>query len=324
MYHVGGGGTPLYMMLSDSVYAWWVAASKYPAHYDHSKLRHATQVEFTPVPADDSDSIERMEGIMKQAKQLGISLSILLVFIVASSGYPERSESAGMSAENTQQTAPPLGGLVAELPGYKLIGIIAGSPEDARAVFEEVSTKRQKLYLVGEAIAGATLVEIKRHQVVLKSGKELIVVQISAGTPRERAPGDPIPVPFGSEDPQQALQQVLAQQMDPTDPRAEKKAVSRPELNRLFQFLHRQVKDNVFVTTSLGSAIDLNRMDRETLTNLGLEPSDLIVGISGLGIDSQERLNQIIEILKRAKVFNLSVLRGRVVQPLFYAIQPGT
>jgi len=268
------------------------------------------------------------QEVMKQTTPLGLCLSILLVVTAAETGYPAGSESASGTTQSTPQSPPgaqnirPQPGLLHELPGYMLIGIISGNPEDARAVFEDVNSKQQKLYRVGEAVAGATLVEIKRQQVVLKKGGEVVVVQISEEIPRERTAGDPIPVPMGSEDPRKALQQVLAEQMDPTDPQVEKKEVSQPELHHLLQFLNRQAEEtNVFAATSLGPAIKLDRMDQEILTYLGLKPSDLIIGISGMGLDSKDRITQIIEVLNRAKVFNLSVLRGRVVQPLYYSVQ---
>ena len=257
-----------------------------------------------------------------------MSLSVLLVVTAAGTAYPAGSDSASGTTQNTPQSSPearnvrPKAGSLHELPGYTLIGIISGNPKDARAVFEDVNTKQQKLYRIGEAVAGAAHVEIKRQQVVLKKGEEIVVVQISGEIPRERTSGDPIPVPTGSEDPRQALQQVLAEQMDPTDPHVEKKEIAQPELYQLLHFLHSQVEEtNVFVTTSLGPAIKLDRMDQETITFLGLKPSDLIVGISGMGLDSKDRITQIIEILNRAKVFNLSVLRGRVVQPLYYSVR---
>jgi len=49
----------------------------------------------------------------------------------------------------------------------------------------------------------------------------------------------------------------------------------------------------------------------------------VIVGISGMGIDSPERLNQMSDILGRAKVFNLTILHDSNTQSLAYEKQAG-
>ncbi|HLB94555.1 MAG TPA: hypothetical protein VJK28_00090 [Nitrospiria bacterium] len=244
---------------------------------------------------------------MKRTTQWGISLLVLLGLAVPEIGSPKQVDPTG---------------IIKELQGHQLIGIIAGEPEDARAVFEEVKTKQQKLYRAGDVVEGATIVEIKRQQVLLKRGEEIIQVHLAGGSPQERAPGDPIPVPVRPKDPRQALQQVLGQETPPYDSRVDKRAVSRPEIDRFVQFLQGQTPETITpVTTSIGPAIHMDRLDRDLLVTLGLEPSDLIVGISGMGIDTPDRLTQILGILNGATVFNLSVLRGNVVQPLYYTVQ---
>jgi hypothetical protein len=64
-------------------------------------------------------------------------------------------------------------------------------------------------------------------------------------------------------------------------------------------------------------------MDRDLLSSFGLQPTDLIMGISGMGVDSLERLAMIFGVLNRAKLFDLAVLRGDTVEYLAYEVKPG-
>jgi general secretion pathway protein C len=211
------------------------------------------------------------------------------------------------------------------LSRYRLAGIAQEDSEHAFAVFENIQTKQQRLYQVGEAIEGATVVEIKPREVVLKRGEEVFVVRLTQGSPGhpvEAKAANVIPVPLEVRDPKQALAMVLSKQIPPYDPRAEKKAVSRDQVNRLVEHFQQQREEEAdWVETSLGPALSVAGLDQAALNSLGLKPGDLIVGISGMGIDSLERLQQIVDVLGRAQVFNLSVLRGQVVEPLSYEIQ---
>lgn len=222
--------------------------------------------------------------------------------------------------------------IVAKEPqAYKLIGIIQGDPKQAAAVFEDPQTKKQRLIRVGELLEGATLTEIRREAVLLKRGEEVITLRLTIGSPSEYQAMDPIPVPVALRDPNQARQAVISKVIPPYDPQVEqaKRAISRNEVNRFVSHFQDQLKDQapVLVTTSVGMAVDLAHVDGDLLRTLGLESTDRIVEINGMGVDSPDRFRQILEILgknrgNRGSVFNISVLRGEVIQPLYYGINP--
>ena len=237
--------------------------------------------------------------------------------------------STGTAAWSQEQSTP---ASTQGPPAYRLVGIVVvegGSPYNA-AVFEfgEVQAKQQKLYKIGDTTNGATLVEIRDQHVVLKRGEEIELVGVTAGCAEESKPanpkrGDSREVTYEAPNPQrQALEQVLSKQTPPYDPRVEKKGASRDQVDRLVEHFQQQVeKEPPFVETSLGSAISLASMDRDLLNSFGLKPTDLIVGISVMGIDSSERLPLIFGVLNRAKVFDLAVLRGDGVEYLAYEVQ---
>jgi type II secretory pathway component PulC len=205
---------------------------------------------------------------------------------------------------------------------HKLVGIVYGDQKIAGVVFEDSRTKKQKVYRIGDMIEGAAVMEIRRRQVLLRRGGEILMVYLSNGSPGEQKTEGSISIPDDS--PHQALQQVLSQIIPPYDPRVNdrKRSVTRVDLNRFSEQINAQEKEGpIFVSTSLGPTLGLARIDQNVLASLGLESTDLIVGISGMGIDSWERLQRILTILGQAKVLDISVLRGSVVQPMYYAVQ---
>jgi general secretion pathway protein C len=210
-----------------------------------------------------------------------------------------------------------------ELHNYKLVGTVEGNPSTTGAVFEDPQTKTQKLYRIGDVVDGATIVEIKNQQVLLRRGELIELIDITGGSPVKRAPGDEIPVIAASNDPRENLQGVLSQVLPPYDPRVKKlrKAVSRDAMDRFVAHFSASGEPPKFVDTFAGPALTVASVDPSLLSSLGLHQTDLIVGISGMGIDSPDRLTQIWQMVGRAKVVDISVLRGRKVQPLYYMVK---
>jgi type II secretory pathway component PulC len=221
------------------------------------------------------------------------------------------------------------------LHGLQLAGTVEGRGQQLTgAVFEDPRTKQQRVYRIGDLVDGATIVEIRHQQVVLKRGEERVVVRITGGSPVERvreeepSPGAGLSIPAG--DPQLARQFVISKVIPAYDPRVKELevTVSRKNVDRFSSYFQEQMKDErlLLVTTPIGSAIDLSGVDSELLGSLGLESTDRVVSINGMGVDSPDRLRQILEILNKSRmnrgtVFNMVVLRGETIQPLYFGVQ---
>jgi len=254
-------------------------------------------------------------------------LMLLVVVIIglsagqASGAYVDVSKSAGSRDA---------------LHGLQLAGTVEGANQLLTgAVFEDPRTKKQTAYRIGDLVDGATIVDIKRQQVVLKRGEEVFVVQITGGSPVagppnrspiERTPGDVIPVPAG--DAGLARQFVISKVIAAYDPRVEqlKTPVSRKDVKRFASYFQEQLKNEapVFATTpQVGQTVGLGNVDTEIFQRLSLESTDQIVSINGMGVDSPDEFRKILDILggDRVSMFNIVVLRGEAVQPLYYAVK---
>lgn len=259
---------------------------------------------------------------MKRAVSIGIGCAVVFLLTAAVAWSQEQSQPASTPGPSD----------------HRLVGIVTveGKESYAAAVFEfqQLLTKQrqQKLYRVGDTINGATIAEIEGQHVVLQRGEQIELVGVTADCaegdqPADANLADSSNVADEARDPkQQAREQVLSKQLPPYDPRVAKKAASRDQVNRFVEHFQQQMEmevEPVFVATSLGLAVSLTEMNSDLLDGFGLQPTDLIVGISGMGIDSLERLALIFGVLNRAKLFDLAVLRDDAVEYLAYEIRAG-
>jgi len=205
---------------------------------------------------------------------------------------------------------------------YHLVGTLEGNADVTFAVFENTQTKQQKIYRIGDLINGATVVEIRHQLVVLKKGSEFTTVQMTGGSAEEEKPVKPVSTEPEKSASKQALERVLSRQIPPYSSTVAKKAVTNGIISHLTGQLQRYTEKSALLSeTSFGKGIRASDLGGDLSASLGLDPNDVIVGISGMGIDSAERLNQIIEILNRAKVFNLSVIHETSTQSMSYERQ---
>jgi len=256
---------------------------------------------------------------VKNGAAMGLCLLILLGLTAAGAFAQAPSKSAGSQGP---------------LHGLQLAGTVEGRGQQLTgAVFEDPRTKQQRAYRIGDLVDGATIVEIKHEQVVLTRGGERVVIRITGGSAVERAreeeqsPGAGLPIPAG--DPQLARQFVISKVIPAYDPRVKELevTVSRKNVDHFVNSFQEQLKAEapLLVTTPLGSAVDLSGVDSELLGSLGLESTDRIVSINGMGVDSPDRFRQILELLDKSRmnrgtVFNMVVLRGETIQPLYFGI----
>jgi type II secretory pathway component PulC len=202
---------------------------------------------------------------------------------------------------------------------YRLVGTVEGSPEVTFAVFENPQTKKQSSYRIGDVINSATIVEIKEQHVLLKRGAQFVTVYITGGSDVVEKPSRPESTRAEEIAPAPEVERVLSKQLPPYSSAVQKMAVADGLVTRLSgQLVRYAEKPALFAETSFGKGIRAADLGENVATSLGLDINDVIVGISGMGIDSPERLGQIIEILNRAKVFNLSVIHGSNAQSMAY------
>jgi len=212
---------------------------------------------------------------------------------------------------------------------YKLIGIVQGDSKQAGAFFEDPQTRKQRFVPLGGGLGGATLTGVQRNEVFLQRNGEIVTLRLTTGSPAEHRELDPIPIPAALNDPIRARQAIISKVIPPYDSRVEKArmAISRDDVNKFVRYFQDRLEEGspILTATSVGAAVELSHVDDDLLRSLGLQSTDRIVGINGMGVDSPTRFRQILEILgkgqgNRGVVLDFLVLRGEVAQPLYYGI----
>lgn len=210
----------------------------------------------------------------------------------------------------------------AVLSGYRLVGTVQGSPEAAVAIFENPQTKQQKFYHVGDVVNGATIVEIQRQQVLLQQGTDRVTILLTGGSPVEPATGQAASGAAQPSSPKQALERYLSTQIPPYSPDAVKQPVPREVVSHFAAQLEQYHKEPArLVETPFGNGIPVTGFAGDVPGGLGLGLNEVIVAISGMGIDSPERLKLMSDILGHAKVFDLTLLQNGRLSSVAFQIE---
>lgn len=96
--------------------------------------------------------------------------ALIILFFAAAAAYPE--------GDQVNETISRKAGL-----NLRLLGTITGHNINGYAIIEDVATRRQKLYKMGDGIQNATVAKISREKVVLKVGDDFEILEIDVGQP---------------------------------------------------------------------------------------------------------------------------------------------
>jgi len=174
-----------------------------------------------------------------------------------------------------------------------LLGTVTGSQQNAFAVIEEINTKKQGLYRVGDSVQSATVKNILRGKVILrvKDRDEILTMEeaTSSGTEKEYLRSKPI----------------------------EKRGtvmVSSSELQESIENVHQllsqaRIRPHFKDGRSDGLAIT-NIKAGSIFSKLGLKNGDIIRGINGRDIKSPDDVLEMYRKLKSSSQIALEIVRG--------------
>ena len=221
---------------------------------------------------------------------------------------------------------------------------MVGPPERTYAVIEDLSTKRQELYRVGDIVREAKVVEVTRNRVVLDNRgrrEELFSFEktdaASAATPppsgqpgrQSAAPRRP---PFAMES--------QPQEPPPTPPLEEEQDTADSEIERVSENMWRINRDDlVEQLDNFGQMMREARLtphftggqpDGFMITNLpgnsflgrmGLRNGDIMKGVNGQKFGSLEEFFQAYQQLQTEPMLQLEVERSNRSETLTYEIR---
>jgi type II secretion system protein C len=228
----------------------------------------------------------------------------------------------------------------------KLVGTVVGAPERTYAVIEDLGTKRQDLYRLGDLVREAKVVEVTRNRVVLDHRgrhEELVSFEKSdtASVPPSEALARPPNVPRrparGRPEPQPPQPPESQESQEPQESQEE---ASEVEIERLSENMWRVNRDNlVEQLDNFGQLMKEARLtphfssgqpDGFMLTNLprnsflarmGLRSGDIMKAINGQKFGSLEEFFQAYQQLQTEPMLQLEVERSNRTETLTYEIR---
>jgi general secretion pathway protein C len=228
----------------------------------------------------------------------------------------------------------------------KLVGTVVGSPERTYAVIEDLNSKRQELYRVGDAVREAKVIEVTRNRVVLDNHgrrEELFSFEKSdsvgappsapttrqSAAPRSRPfvvespPAEPPPTP-----PQE--QQEQENEQDAAEPEMEQVGenvwrINRDDLVEQLDNFGQMMREARLTPHFSGGQADgfmiTNLPSTSFLGRMGLRNGDIMKGMNGQKFGSLEEFFQAYQQLQTEPVLQLEVERGNRTETLTYEIR---
>jgi type II secretion system protein C len=248
-----------------------------------------------------------------------------------------RGRTAAPPPPRTAAPAPPPAKPAANL---KLVGTVVGAPDRTYAVIEDLGTKRQELYRVGDLVREAKVVEVTRNRVVLDNrGRRQELFSFEKSDPAGPPPGEPvarqpavprrpIPVPQEPQQPQQPESQESEE--EGADVEIERVSenmwrISRDDLIEQLDNFGQMMKEARLTPHFTGGQPDgfviTNLPGNSFLARMGLRGGDIMKGINGQKFGSLEEFFQAYQQLQTEPMLQLEVERSNRTETLTYEIR---
>jgi general secretion pathway protein C len=227
----------------------------------------------------------------------------------------------------------------------KLVGTVIGTPDRTYAVIEDLGTKRQDLYRLGELVREAKVVEVTRNRVVLDNRgrrEELFSFEKSdnvSSPPSESAarplsaPRRPPPAqePQPSEPPPNPLQENQENNEDEgADVEIERVSentwrISRDDLVEQLDGFGQMMKEARLTPHFTGGQPDgfmiSNLPKNSFLARMGLRSGDIMKGVNGQKFGNLEEFFQVYQQLQTEPTLQLEIERSSRTETLTYEVR---
>jgi general secretion pathway protein C len=248
------------------------------------------------------------------------------------------------SASPPPRSAPPSAPATKPAANLKLVGTVVGVPDRTYAVIEDLGTKRQDLYRLGDMVREAKVVEVVRNRVVLDNRgrrEELLSFEksdIAAPSSSEAATRQltaqrrqpPLPVSQATQPPPLPLEEN--QETEEETPEVEIERVSenmwrinRDDLVEQLDGFAQMMQEARLTPHFAGGQPDgfmISNLPRNSLlARMGLRSGDIMKGVNGQKFGSLEEFFQAYQQLQTEPTLQIEVERSNRTETLTYEIR---
>lgn len=250
-----------------------------------------------------------------------------------------------VAPSSTPRTSPPPAPAAKPAPNLKLVGTVVGNGDHTYAVIEDLGTKRQELYRLGDLVHEARVVEVTRNRVVLDNRgrqEELLSFERTdaAAPPSDSRARQPGARPATTPRRQPPMLEAPPPEPPPPEPQENQEEAADAEIERVGDNMWRLNRDNlVEQVENFGQMMREARLtphftggqpDGFMISNLpqdsflgrmGLRSGDIMKGINGQKFGSLDEFFQIYQQLQTEPTLQLEVERSNRTETLTYEIR---
>lgn len=243
------------------------------------------------------------------------------------------------------RSAPPPAPQAKPAANLKLVGTVVGSGDHTFAVIEDLGTKKQELYRLGDLVREARVVEVTRNRVVLDNRgrrEELMSFektdtasapgQTPARQPGIRQPNQPRrpPIPADIPSPTPQTSELQEGQTEAAEVEIERVAenmwrVNRDDLVEQVENFGQMMQEARLTPHFTGGQPDgfmISNLPQESfLGRMGLRGGDIMKGINGQKFGSLDEFFQIYQQLQTEPMLQLEVERSNRTETFTYEIR---
>jgi len=198
----------------------------------------------------------------------------------------------------------------------RLLGTVAGSENIARAVIEDIKTKKQNCYATGEFIHGARIEKIERDRIILlnQDGQEMLNFYVTSGD----SVSDKSEVTVAAAKNPNVSEVVKV--ISPTEREINKQAFLA-KVGRMDAVL-RTVKVSPYLVNDEAKGLRITGLEGLSVASyVGLGNGDVIQGINGQTITDRRKAFQVLRRARELPSSDIEFLRGTERKTLSFRIK---
>jgi general secretion pathway protein C len=225
-------------------------------------------------------------------------------------------DATGKGPQSDNLTAMSSSSILEEQLQLRLLGTVAGNEEAACAVIEDLTTKVQDLYVIGDCLRGARIERIERNRIVLlaEDGQQVLNLYVTSG---DSEPAERVEKPVVAKVPSD---QEVVKIVSPSEREINRKAFLAKVGG--MEAILRTVEVSPYVVNNEAKGLRISGLEGLSLAKyIGLRDGDVIQAINGQMVTDKRKAFQVLRKARALSSSDIQLLRGKEAKTLSFRIE---
>jgi general secretion pathway protein C len=225
-------------------------------------------------------------------------------------------DATGKGPQSDNLTAMSSSSILEEQLQLRLLGTVAGNEEAACAVIEDLTTKVQDLYVIGDCLRGARIERIERNRIVLlaEDGQQVLNLYVTSG---DSEPAERVEKPVVAKVPSD---QEVVKIVSPSEREINRKAFLAKVGG--MEAILRTVEVSPYVVNNEAKGLRISGLEGLSLAKyIGLRDGDVIQAINGQMVTDKRKAFQVLRKARALSSSDIQLLRGKEEKTLSFRIE---